>query len=331
MLGSIVLISHFFLRSLWFMPSSGRRYRKSSSSGGGGQAQLILLAVTIILAILAPIFARLIYLAISRKREYLADASAAQFTRYPEGLASALEKIADVGIPLESANKATAPMYIVNPFAGKGMAFAGWTSTHPPIEERINILRSMGGFADYRAYQRSFAKIRGKPTAIIPSSGIRGTKQLEARGPSTDLEPEKSKKATAREAMDLMRAVNGYAFLVCACGLKMKLPPDHTATTVTCPKCGRENRIPAAELAQVGAVLGAVTEATSAAGPEAAPSVAAQAGMAQAGGPPYEYVRKGTGWESFSCGCGNLLQLSPAFRGNVLTCRLCGRNTVIKQ
>ncbi len=328
MLGSIVLISQFFLRSMWFTSSSGRRYRKSSSSSGGGQAQLILLAITIVLAILAPIFARLIYLAISRKREYLADASAAQFTRYPEGLASALEKIAGAGLPLESANKATAPMYIVNPFAGKEAAVSSWTSTHPPIEERINILRNMGGFADYRAYQRSFAKIRGKPTAIIPSSGIRETKQLEARGPSADLEPEKSKKATTRDAMDIMRAVNGYAFLVCSCGLKIKVPPDHTATTVTCPKCGRDNRIPTAELAKVGAVLGVLTEATSTAGP--VPSEPRPAGTLAAG-PPYEYVRKGTGWESFSCACGNLLQLSPAFRGSVLTCRLCGRNTVIKQ
>jgi heat shock protein HtpX len=323
MLGSIVLISHFFLRSMWFMPSGGRRYRKSSSSGGGGQAQLILLAVTIVLAILAPIFARLIYLAISRKREYLADASAAQFTRYPEGLASALEKISSAGLPLESANKATAPMYIVNPFTAKGAALSAWTSTHPPIEERIKILRNMGGFADFRAYQRSFAKVRGKPTTIIPSSGIRRTKQLETRGPSADLEPNKGRKATTREAVDLMRAVNGYAFLVCACGLKMKLPPDRAETKVTCPKCGRENSVPTAELATIGAVLDAVTES-------AGPTAAAAAGP-RATGAPYEYARKGSGWESFSCGCGNLLQISPAFRGSVLTCRLCGRNTIIKQ
>jgi heat shock protein HtpX len=90
MLGSIVLISHFFLRSMWFVPSSSRRYRKSGGGGGGPQLQLAMAVAAIALAILAPIFARLIYLAVSRRREFLADATAAQLTRYPEGLASAL-------------------------------------------------------------------------------------------------------------------------------------------------------------------------------------------------------------------------------------------------
>ena len=326
MLGSIVLISHFFLRSMWFMPSGSRRYRKSDSGGGGPQLQLILVLVTVALAILAPIFARLIYLAISRKREYLADASAAQLTRYPEGLASALEKIASAGLPLESANKATAPMYIVNPFLATGAGLAALTSTHPPTEERIRILRNMAGFADYRAYQRSFAKIKGKPTAIIPNSGIHGTKQIESRAASADLEPDKDKKAAARDVMDIMRAVNGYAFLVCACGLKMKIPPDLDQPTVNCPKCGRENRVPTAELATVGAVVEAAAEVEARATGQA-PGLP----PADATGGAYEYVRKGGGWESFACGCGNLLQLSPGFRGSVLSCKLCGKNTVIKQ
>ena len=332
MLGSIVLISHFFLRSLWIIPSGGRRYRKSGSSGGPPQLQMILVLVTIALAILAPVFARLIYLAISRKREYLADASAAQLTRYPEGLASALEKIASAGLPLESANKATAPMYIVNPFLAPGAGLAALTSTHPPTEERIRILRNMAGFADYRSYQRSFAKIKGTHSAIIPKSGIHETKQIEIRGPSAEVEAAKDSKTTARDVMDIMRAVNGYAFLVCACGLKMKLPPELADPTVKCPRCGRDNRVPAAELATVGAAVEAAAEAEArAAGTaaEAAKPAADLAGGAAAGG-PYEYVRKGGGWESFACGCGNLLQLSPGFRGTVLNCRNCGSNTIIK-
>jgi heat shock protein HtpX len=326
MLGSIVLISHFFLRSMWFVPSSSRRYRKSGG-GGGPQLQLVMVIVTIALAILAPIFARLIYLAISRRREYLADATAAQLTRYPEGLASALEKIGSSSLPLESANKATAPMYIVNPFREKGAALSALTSTHPPTEERVRILRSMGGLADFRAYQRAYAKIRGKPTAVIPPSGIRETKQLQARQPSPGIEPEAGKKASTRDAMDIMRAVNGYAFLVCACGLKMKLPPDLESPAVTCPRCGRENKVPTAELSAAGAVIGAVTAASgAAAGPGGPPSIP----QAEPVGERYEYARKGTGWESFSCACGNTLQLSPAFRGTILSCKLCGRNTVIK-
>lgn len=326
MLGSIVLISHFFLRSMWFVPSSSRRYRKSGG-GGGPQVQLVMVLVTIALAILAPLFARLIYLAISRRREYLADATAARLSRYPDGLASALEKIASSGLPLESANKATAPMYIVNPFMEKGAALSALTSTHPPTEERIRILRSMGGLADYRAYQRAYAKVRGKTAAVIPPSGIRETKQLQARQASADLEPDAGARTTTRTAMDIMRAVNGYAFLVCACGLKMKLPPDLESPSVTCPRCGRENRVPAAELADAGAVIGAVTVASGAGtGQDAPPSIP----QAEPVGERYEYTRKGTGWESFSCACGNTLQLSPAFRGTIVNCRLCGRNTAIK-
>jgi len=110
LLGSIVLISQVFLRGMFYSSLSGRRY-SGSSRDGGGQAQLVMMVVAIVLAILVPIMARLLYFAISRKREYLADASAARLTRYPEGLASALEKIASSDLDLASANKVTAPMF----------------------------------------------------------------------------------------------------------------------------------------------------------------------------------------------------------------------------
>ncbi len=126
MLGSIVLLSHVFMRSMWFMPSSSRRYK--SDSGGSPQIQIIILVVTIALAILAPIFARLLFLAVSRKREYLADATAVRLTRYPEGLASALEKISSVQIPMETANQVTASMYIASPSAGKARSSPGSTA-----------------------------------------------------------------------------------------------------------------------------------------------------------------------------------------------------------
>jgi len=128
LVGMIVLISDWVIRSTFH----SREERKSN---------VILLLIAIIFAILAPLIATLIKLAISRKREYLADASAVELTRYPEGLASALEKIANDKEPLEAANKATAHLYIVNPFKGKSIA--NLFSTHPPIEERIRILRSM--------------------------------------------------------------------------------------------------------------------------------------------------------------------------------------------
>ena len=107
-----------------------------------GSAGAIILVVGLVLAILSPVIAQLVKLAISRKREFMADASAALMTRYPEGLASAWEKIAKDKEPLEAANHATAHLYIANPFKEKGF-LTGLFSTHPKIEDRIKALRSM--------------------------------------------------------------------------------------------------------------------------------------------------------------------------------------------
>src|SRR5918912_913117 len=136
LVGTTVLISDFFLRGLWF--GGGRR-----REGGGGQAQLIMMIIAIVLAILAPLFARLLQLSISRQREYLADATAVKLTRNPKGLADALQKISDDREVLEAANRATALLYIVNPIKRFEKRATGLFSTHPPIEERIQILRSM--------------------------------------------------------------------------------------------------------------------------------------------------------------------------------------------
>jgi heat shock protein HtpX len=136
LVGTTVLISDFFLRGLWF-GGSGRRRE------GGGQAQLIMMIVAIVLAILAPFFARLLQLSISRQREYLADSTAVQFTRNPKGLADALQKISGDSEVLEVANRATAHLYIVNPIKKFEERAKGIFSTHPPVEERIQILRSL--------------------------------------------------------------------------------------------------------------------------------------------------------------------------------------------
>jgi heat shock protein HtpX len=142
LVGTTVLISDFFLRGLWF--GGGRRRE------GGGQAQVIMLVIAIALAILAPLLARLIQLSISRQREFLADASAVQLTRNPKGLADALQKISGDQEVLEAANRATAHLYIVNPIKAFEKRSKGLFSTHPPIEQRIEILRQMetGGPVD---------------------------------------------------------------------------------------------------------------------------------------------------------------------------------------
>jgi heat shock protein HtpX len=144
LVGTTVLISDFFLRGLWF--GGGRGGRRE----GGGQAQIIMLVVAILLAILAPLFARLLQLSISRQREYLADATAVQLTRNPKGLADALQKISGDREVLEAANRATAHLYIVNPIKKFEKRARGLFSTHPPIEDRIKILRQMetGGIVE---------------------------------------------------------------------------------------------------------------------------------------------------------------------------------------
>jgi len=139
LVGIITLISDIMLRMFLFGGMHNR--------GGGqrdGRATIILIVIGIVLAILAPIVAQLIKLAISRKREFMADAEGARLTRYPEGLASALEKIrGDPDPVLDSANKATAHMYISSPFVKKKSFWINLFSTHPPIDERIKRLRSM--------------------------------------------------------------------------------------------------------------------------------------------------------------------------------------------
>ncbi len=138
MAGIVVLLSDWILRSfIW----GGGKKRRSSKEGGNAGA--ILVVVGLALAILSPLIAQLIRLAISRKREFLADANGAFLTRYPPGLASALRKLDADKEPLEAANKATAHLYIVNPLKDIKGAVNKMYSTHPPIEERVAALEKM--------------------------------------------------------------------------------------------------------------------------------------------------------------------------------------------
>jgi len=147
LVGTTVLISDFFLRGLWF---GGGRGGGRRGGDGGNQLQIIMMLVAIVLAILAPLFARLMQLSISRQREFLADATAVRLTRNPKGLADALQKISGDKEILEVANRATAHLYIVNPIKRFEKRSKGLFSTHPPIEERIQILRAIeaGGVAE---------------------------------------------------------------------------------------------------------------------------------------------------------------------------------------
>jgi len=142
MVGTLVMLCDVFLRSLWFGGGSRRRSR-SRDREGGGAAQLILLIVAIVLAILAPILARIIQMALSRQREYLADAGSIELTRNPEGLAGALAKLSGDEEVLEVANRATAPLYIVHPIKKFEERSKSIFDTHPPVKDRIQRLMSL--------------------------------------------------------------------------------------------------------------------------------------------------------------------------------------------
>jgi heat shock protein HtpX len=239
LLGTIVILAWYGSRIMIFGSMTGSR--RSSSSGGGGQGQIIILIVALVFMILAPIFAQLIYFAISRKREYLADASSALYTRYPEGLASALEKLGASTGQLKSANKATAPMYIVNPFRRKGMKASDLSSTHPPISERIRILRAMAG-ASFNDYDQAYRDVhRGKGVIPAASLGAEAVPLAAVRQESEAGEPSEIERA--RETSDVMWRLGNYKTITCDCGAKLRVPPSFREPTIRCPHCGRTHQV----------------------------------------------------------------------------------------
>lgn len=243
MLGAIVLLAQVFMRGMYY-GGIGSRRRYSSGGRNAGAAQLAIVVIAILAAILAPIMAQLLYFAISRKREYLADAGSARLTRYPEGLASALEKIAADNSPqMAAANKVTAPMFIVNPFKKPDqMALSDLTSTHPPISERIRILRNMMHGASFKDYSDAFVKTTGHKTVVPP---VALTKEdILLRQASDEAKQKLRKQTQMRQVGDIMRKVQGFIFLTCLCGLSLKIPPNYKSNNVTCPRCKRQLAIP---------------------------------------------------------------------------------------
>lgn len=239
LLGTIVILAWYGSRFMIFGAMTGSR---RSSSRGGGQGNLIIMVVALVFMILAPIMAQLIYLAISRKREYLADASGALYTRYPEGLASALEKLGTSTGQLKSANQATAPMYIVNPFRKKGMKASDLSSTHPPISERIRILRAMSG-ASFNDYDQAYRQVHQGGKGLIPAGTMAAaavpitTRKLEGEAG----EPNEIQRA--RETSDAMWKMSDYKTVACNCGARLRVPPGFKEPTISCPHCGKTHQV----------------------------------------------------------------------------------------
>lgn len=230
MLGSIVLLSNVFMRGTLY---GGGRRRYSSGKGDGG-AQAIIILIALLVAILAPLMAQILYFALSRKREYLADAGGVRLTRYPEGLAGALEKISGSQIPVSTANKVTAPMYIANPFRGSQ---ASLFSTHPPIAERIAVLRAMSQGVGFQDYNRAYATTTGR-AGIIPSSAVNHSDSAPIRSAAASTPMNAFDKARQHIRIgDYIRQKEGFEMISCSCGVKLKLPPNWNADKAMCPRC----------------------------------------------------------------------------------------------
>ena len=289
MLGTITMLSNVMLRGTVAANSSSRRSRKKGGFSGGHPAIFLII---LLFAIVAPILARIFYFTISKKREYLADASAARLTRYPIGLASALEKIAKHS-SVDFVSKITAPMFIVSPhFTGGDEDSLFSASTHPPIYKRIAILTQLqhGGKVSLENYQKLYEK-------ELSTSGLFSKTTLES-DKSEAVRAESTEKLTGSrtDVADVILANTGFKILTCECGLKIKLPPSDLRMKVVCPRCRKELSVSGQSVS--------VTEN---------------------GGNELVFKRKNkNSWESFPCRCGNFtFQLSPLFRGTYVVCKHC--------
>jgi len=305
MVGSIIMIAEIFLRGLRLGAGNSSRYGSSRSKRGGGQG--LMLVAALVLAVLAPILAQMLYFACSRRREYLADAGAAVYTRYPEGLASALEAIGGDTCPLEVSARATAPMYIANPMDAQSRSAFGAFATHPPLGERVRILRTMAGGASYRDYQAAWTKTGGR--AQMPASALAAGPVALRAATAEAIEQSQTRKRQMRQAGDLLRKVNQFLFLTCLCGLRIKIPPESAGTPLSCPRCRRQLQVPVAQAPARG---------------EGVPYA-----VAKDEAPPLEVAYKGQ-WMTFRCSCGANRALPPGFEAPSLRCAQCGREIQVR-
>ncbi|MBP5590691.1 M48 family metallopeptidase [bacterium] len=296
MLGTITMLSNVMLRGTVLANSNNRRSRKKGGFSGGHP---IVILIILIFAIVAPILARIFYFTISKKREYLADASAARLTRYPIGLASALQKIAKHS-SVDFVSKITAPMFIVNPqFSGADEDSLFSASTHPPIYKRIEILTQLqhGGKVSLENYQRIYEK-ELETSGLFSKTSLESDKSEAVRTESTEKITESRK-----DVADVILANTGFKILTCECGLKIKLPPSDLRMKVVCPRCRKELSVSG----------------------ETAPKAGND-------GNELVFTRKNkNSWESFPCQCGKFtFQLSPLFRGTYAVCKRCGTKIKIE-
>lgn len=242
-MGAVILIADLYVSGMRF---GGGRSR-SSNERGGGQGAAIMMVIALVLAILAPILAQLLYFACSRRREYLADASSAQFTRYPAGLASALVKISGAQAGTLEVSRALAPMFIVNPLAAASETSSIF-STHPPTADRIRVLRALTGDVSLAAYEAAFQQTHDG-AGVMRAASVRGATPIVTRAaaPAAAATPDPAQQW--RAAQNLVQRSAGYFTIPCACGVNLKVPQNFGQPTLACPKCGVKHVLPP-EIAQ---------------------------------------------------------------------------------
>ncbi|MCX7626676.1 MAG: M48 family metalloprotease, partial [Candidatus Sumerlaeaceae bacterium] len=335
MLGSIIVLGEIAYRLIYIGAIVGERSSsRSSSRRDSGGAEIIIIFAALIFMIIAPMLAQILYFASSRRREYLADASAALFTRYPEGLARALEKIAHSPVRMTEVNRAVAPLFIVNPL--QRLDADSIFSTHPPIEKRIRILRSMAGASLYD-YERAAEHVMGRSLIKRLSEEEKVAQPIATPRPTTPeiLTMGGVLAAPALAAPDILRAKAGYRIVPCSvCQLKLKIPPTFPSDSMPCPRCGEVAKIPPA---------GAIVESGPAfAGESFAENVAATAQPvstfdARTDEKPARKVAERPAktftldvarlrgkWQTVACPlCSQKVQLSPAFQAKWIACPRC--------
>jgi heat shock protein HtpX len=151
-------------------------------------------------------------------------------------------------VGLKSANQAFAPMYIANPFRKEGRSASDLTSTHPPIRERIRILRSMAGGASFADYDKAFQQVSKNKRSIIPASALAGAGAglVSTRQPkpaADQLSESQQNIERAREVSGVLDKLHQYTALSCQCGTAFRVPPDYKGKIIRCPHCGRDNQI----------------------------------------------------------------------------------------
>ncbi|HNT89818.1 MAG TPA: M48 family metalloprotease [Candidatus Hydrogenedentes bacterium] len=294
----------------WF---AGRESGRRHAVRFGGEAPVFTLghrflrACSGFLALFAPVYGVLILAGVARRRDYLADACAALYTRYPEGLASALYVMAGSPNTLLQRNPRIATLCTLNPHRKEHGIHTPLlaASTHAPVKERISILRRIHNVVSYEGYERAWREATGASRRLFPKGAVTDRHAYPIRDGHPAATVHDVARRQVRDAGDLMRGMGRYVFLACGCSMRIKLPPWHARDHAVCPRCGRDVRVPTAHAL-----------------PKASPT--------DASAEVAELARPGKLWLTFRCVCGARNQLSPYFDAPRMVCAQCGRGIRIR-